>query len=125
MSKAGPTIRYAPVRWREDVGWEYRCDACTERGEGMRFWPLTEEYWNHRRGMARCRACWLAFDRQKAREYRATHREARLAYERERYRANRRVYLIKRREYYERRKDYIRAKARERYYARKAAAQAA
>jgi hypothetical protein len=38
-------------RFRGDVGYEGRCNACAE------WWPLTDEFWYPRQGMARCRAC--------------------------------------------------------------------
>lgn len=47
--------RAAPVRWR-DGGWEYRCPSCTTKARSVRFWPLTEEFWDKRR-MTICRAC--------------------------------------------------------------------
>lgn len=45
-----------PIRWREDTGWELRCETCAIAGRAERYWPLTEEFWDKRR-MARCRAC--------------------------------------------------------------------
>ena len=41
------------VRWREDVGFEGRCEQCRE------WWPITGEHWNAARhgGWKRCKAC--------------------------------------------------------------------
>ena len=87
-----------PIRWREDTGWEYRCDGCASRGMA-RFWPLDDdEAWDKKRGMKRCRACWRALDRRTSRERHASSEEVRrrkAAYSR-RYRAdNKRVQHLK------------------------------
>lgn len=77
------------IRWREDVGWEVRCDWCANHtGRTATYWPLTDEFWD-RKSMARCRAClriqknrrdraryatdmaWRARRQQGSREYRA------------------------------------------------------
>ena len=42
------------VRWREDTGYEGRCDDCKE------YWPLDDEFWSPKHGLARCRGCYLA-----------------------------------------------------------------
>lgn len=39
------------VRWREDTGFEGRCDDCKE------YWPLDEEFWTPKHGLVRCRGC--------------------------------------------------------------------
>lgn len=57
----------APIRWRDDTGWEYRCDDCAGRRREA-FWPLTDEFWVKERGMARCRACFASLDARRARE---------------------------------------------------------
>ena len=46
------------VRFREDVGWELRCEGCAYRRNQVSYWPLTHEFWDPDRGMGRCRACW-------------------------------------------------------------------
>lgn len=46
------------VRFREDVGWELRCEGCAYRRNQVCYWPLTHEFWDPERGMGRCRACW-------------------------------------------------------------------
>lgn len=46
------------VRYREDMGFELRCEDCAYRRQFASFWPLTLEYWAPERGMSRCRACW-------------------------------------------------------------------
>ena len=86
-----------PIRWREDTGWEYRCGSCVALDEAS-FWPLTDEFWDKKRGMLRCRACWRALDRQASRQRHASSEEIRAhkrAYSR-RYRAqNKRVQHLK------------------------------
>lgn len=57
-----------PVRFREDTGWEFRCAECT-RKDAARYWPLGDEFWDHARGMLRCRACWRAHDNARMRAY--------------------------------------------------------
>ena len=112
--------RYAPVRYRADVGFEMRCDDCVRRNDGNGwFWPLTTEFWNVKHGMSRCRACWLVYWRKVQAELRRNDPEARRAHDRERYRKNRRVILFKRRVHYEENRERILAKNRERYHARK------
>lgn len=70
-----------PVRWRDDVGWEKRCDECAKRDTDARFWPLTLEFWNPKKSMRRCRSCQRALEAKAARaKYLAntTFRERRL-----------------------------------------------
>jgi hypothetical protein len=65
----------SPVRFREDVGFEFRCPTCRT------FWPLSREFWYPRRGMRRCLACIRAADaRGQRRRYlrNTTHRERRI-----------------------------------------------
>lgn len=76
----------ATVRLREE-GWELRCESCTARGNGARFWPLTSEFWNPDRGMRSCRAC---MKERAAREERERYRDS--AEKRARARANNRRY---------------------------------
>lgn len=57
--RAGET--WTGVRWRLDVGWEMRCSAC-RLAKKAAWWPLTHEFWNPRKGMSRCRACWNAYE---------------------------------------------------------------
>lgn len=61
----------AGVRWREDVGFELRCDGCVLAGRGELYWPITLEFWNpdriehgkrEGRGMRMCRACYRERD---------------------------------------------------------------
>lgn len=56
--------RRSGVRWRDDVGWEVRCDSCRKRGRTNHYWPLTDEFWN-KKWMTRCRACHLDQRRKK------------------------------------------------------------
>lgn len=86
-----------PIRWREDTGWEFRCGDCAQKEEA-RFWPLTDEFWDKRRGMLRCRACWRDLDRRVSRERHASSEEVRERKRRysKRYRTeNRRVQHLK------------------------------
>lgn len=78
------------VRWREDTGWEFRCDDCTGREE-RRFWPLTDEFWDKGRGMSRCRACWRAYDRAQHRARYAAMPELKREHRRAQQRAYRRA----------------------------------
>jgi len=50
------------IRWR-DGGMEARCPLCDE------YLPTTEEYWNPRGGVTRCRACWAEYFRLKQLHY--------------------------------------------------------
>jgi hypothetical protein len=54
----GEVTAWRGVRYREDVGWELRCEACAFRRQEASYWPLTLEFWSPERGMGRCRACW-------------------------------------------------------------------
>lgn len=111
----------APVRWRADSGWEYRCESCVAKGGATSWWPLADEFWDKRAGMLRCRACWLDKWRRDDTARRRANPEATRAYDRARYRRNRKVIAVKRREFYERNRETILAKARARYERRKAA----
>lgn len=51
----GRVRRRTAVRWREDVGWEARCERCVVKKVAC-YWPLTDEFWDKAR-MNRCRAC--------------------------------------------------------------------
>lgn len=87
----------APVRWRDDTGWELRCPDCAKRG-GQCFWPLTDEFWQKRAGMQRCRACMNARDARLHRQAYARNvplRERRREYNRKYRAANRPVARIK------------------------------
>jgi len=85
----------SPVRCREGE-FELRCMDCAQGDHGA-YWPLTLEFWNPRRGMQRCRACWTA----KRRRDEHARRLANPASTRERNRAyalaNREVLNLKRR----------------------------
>lgn len=56
-----------PIRWRDDTGWEARCGDCAARNEA-RFWPLTDEFWDKRKSMRRCRSCQKSLEAKRARE---------------------------------------------------------
>jgi hypothetical protein len=111
----------APVRWRDETGWEYRCSNCVSRGGTTSWWPLTDEYWIKSAGMTRCRACWLDKYRRDNIAKRRADPELTRAYDRARYRLNRTTILIKRREFYRLNKAAIRATAKARYERWKAA----
>lgn len=53
------------VRYRDDTGFEGRCDTCRE------YWPLTAEFWVFGRGFRTCRGCYNersnGYDRRRAR----------------------------------------------------------
>lgn len=60
--------RHAPVRYREDVGFELRCPSCARQREpGGSFWPLTIEFWWPERSMTMCRACHLRVEEMRRR----------------------------------------------------------
>ncbi len=78
------------VHWREDTGWEGKCNDCAT------YWPLTHEFWYPRQGTARCRACVNERQRRGARRARASmidlaaiRRSEELRYKREWARAKR------------------------------------
>ena len=52
----GEPMSVLSVRWR-DGGMEARCPLCED------YLPTTEEYWNPRGGVTRCRACWAEYFR--------------------------------------------------------------
>lgn len=58
------------IRWSDDVGWELRCNDCVRKPRTAHYWPLTEDFWDPKKGMQRCIAC---------------HKEQRNARERRRY----------------------------------------
>ena len=91
----------SPVRWRDDVGWEYQCPDCRS------FWPLDPEFWPQRR-MTRCRACANAKDRGY---------ESKRAYSRSYYRANRTRILERQRDYGQAHRDAVLANKRAYYEA--------
>ena len=109
------------VRWREDVGFELRCEVCSYRKQAC-YWPLTSEFWVVNKGLSRCRSCWneyengrrmrknisaIAKKNAERREYSRTWRQRRREYNR--------VWMQNKRE-----RERI-AEGRERYERRKAA----
>jgi hypothetical protein len=56
----------------------------------QRFWPLTDEFWDAKRGMIHCRACWREIDAFYQRERVRNNPEAVKAARRERVRRYRR-----------------------------------
>jgi len=67
------------VRFRDDVGWEGRCNECCE------WWPLDQEFWYPRQGVARCRGCLNLSQRRSERRARASEASALRAADRRRY----------------------------------------
>ena len=63
MTEPKVKISHANVRWSDQLGWMLRCDVCVLIHNGSAWWPLTDEFWDKRHGMTRCRACWKARDR--------------------------------------------------------------
>jgi hypothetical protein len=45
------------VRFREDIGFEGKCDYCSQ------WWPLDVEFWRPKAGLRRCHACWRIYHR--------------------------------------------------------------
>ena len=71
------------VRYREDVGWEMRCDSCAA-DKGASYWPLDFEFWNLEKGLSRCRGCWNAYQRRNEKRRRIHRRSNNLRkYQRE------------------------------------------
>jgi len=101
--------RTSAVRWRRDTGFEMRCERCAEKNNGIRFWPMTLEFWKPSRGMTMCRACYAEYDRQVARENHANDRDRRNAQHRRYYRENKDWILPKRRAYHEDHREQRRA----------------
>lgn len=89
-----------------DGEFQLRCDHCAKSRQGAFYWPITLEYWDPKRGMGRCRACWVirhrALQRERDRQnvervraknnaYRQANRETINRMRRERYVAERRA----------------------------------
>lgn len=68
------------VRWREDTGFEGKCEVCRE------YLPLTPEFWVLDHGLRRCASCWALYKRLKQRGYAVRNKDVILAAQRERYR---------------------------------------
>ena len=127
---------FTTVRWRDDTGWELRCADCAAQDTSC-FWPLTDEFWDKRRGMNRCRACYRSYDNRMHRERYASdaeHRARRLMNAKKYRTAARQAQHIKDQMKWERTKndpvrlERAREKGREaqrRYRARQAEARAA
>lgn len=100
------------VRWR-DEDFEMRCDDCARRSDaaGM-YWPLTLEFWNPALGLSRCRACWRAYSRRKARERRTieeVHQKT-LEYARRYREKNREIIKIRNRRYSKEKRERLKKK---------------
>lgn len=97
------------VRFREDVGWEMRCDDCKLRGRSAFYWPLLPvgEFWSARTQI-RCQAC----ERERIARYRRRHPTTRV---------NKMSAAMKARVRYYANRETILRQHRERYAAKKAA----
>ena len=73
------------VRWREDTGFEGRCEYCRS------WWPLEVSNWRPRGGLRRCAACYREYHRLKeaGRSAIQANKELKLANSRIAYRLNR------------------------------------
>jgi hypothetical protein len=120
------------VRWREDTGFEGKCDDCRE------YWPLDVEFWSLKHGLVRCHACHLEVRRQRESGRRRTAFMSPEALARKRARDNERKRQermdpergdrLRERERLAQRRQYERNRAaqlarRRDYYARQAAAE--
>lgn len=63
------------VRYRSDSGWELRCESCAA-AKGQRYWPLSHEFWDTNKGLSRCRACWVEYERNRRRTVTRNHARA-------------------------------------------------
>lgn len=122
-------MRVSGVRWREDTGFELRCETCAQDGGQTTYWPLTLEFWNPRDSMRFCRACLSRRRRVRERarshadpEYRARkradalyQREAKRVYQREYRRQNAARLGEYNRLWYAANRDRINARRREQY----------
>lgn len=86
------------------------CPDCARYrpGNTTTYWPITTEFWDTRKGLGRCRACWSEKKRRDERERRRGPRRAAL--------------LEANRAYYAENRDLLNMKDAQRKAARKAAA---
>lgn len=77
------------IRYRADIGpngeggFEMRCASCAA-DKGVRYWPLSLEFWLPQKGMSRCKACWNAYQRRQEKRRRVHRRTDNMrAYQRE------------------------------------------
>ncbi len=98
------------VRFREDTGYEGKCDRC------LSWWPITREFWS-KQGMKRCKACLSEITNQRNRvrrldpAVRAAEAEAMRLHRRAQANDPREYW----REYYRQNRERIRALARAKY----------
>ena len=125
------------LRWREDTGIEKRCAACPK---GMRWWPLTEEFWNFKGSFNKCRACYARIrnasqnrirresearrlvNRDYQRRYRMESKDVRRIKNQQAYWADPERHRAAARERYQRNREAILERKRALYWAEKAAA---
>lgn len=79
-----PGEAWTGVRFREDVGFEMRCESCAHKAIES-YWPLDLEFWSPSKGMTRCRACWNEYEAARKRRLTASARNtaAKRKYQRE------------------------------------------
>lgn len=120
------------IRYREDVGWEMRCDDCARNGHGPSYWPLDPpgEFWSTTTQM-RCKGCERYRLRMRDQRMDAANPSPNRARDRRRkaaasskrgYYRNREAVLADRRAKYAADRDRILAVRKARYWAKKAAA---
>lgn len=118
------------IRYREDVGWERRCEDCFRAGHGTAYWPLLPlgEFWSTRT-YVRCVACQKERRRRNDRirhgslpaRVKGDRRARDAARSRVYYYRNRARVLARAKARYQANRERLLAERRDRYWARKAA----
>ena len=108
------------VRFRHGE-FQLRCQACKASSRGSYYWPITLEFWDPDRGMARCRACWATYQRLRMAAQRARDPEIQKRKRRQYYQEAREIILAKKRRKYYANHEEMLAKKRAAYAAKKAA----
>ena len=75
------------------------CPDCAAKHGLTSFWPISDEYWDVQRGLARCRACWAEKKRREEKGRRATKREELIAANKAYYQENRELLRWKQNQY--------------------------
>lgn len=93
------------VRWREETGFEGKCDYCRS------WWPIDKEFWYVKNGLRRCKACHAEYHRLHEAGRRASEivRQLKNTRAREAYRLNRHRNSEAQKAWRERNKEHIRA----------------
>lgn len=96
------------IRWRDDTGWEFRCNDCAKSAQTTAYWPLYPPnlFWDRHKGMVRCKACWRIHERRRMAELYRTRpqHERRRDWQRAYYHRNIETVRAKKRAQYARRK---------------------